>query len=228
MNQALKVNAGENESLEIAKNLSNLLKSHNLNVNQLAQELGIPMMTIRRLALGKTVNPRIATLKLIADYFNITVDSLLEWNNQEIIKNSQKAVPRFVPILTWETIKKIKTIKDLNLTNWKEWQPVSLGNKSAISTDAFALESKPSMYPRFPQETLFIIDPNIHPADGDIVLVKIKDSNEVTLRELTIDPPERLLHPLTAGSAVLSYSDKLHETIGVNTLTMLYNKRIHG
>jgi transcriptional regulator with XRE-family HTH domain len=229
MSQALKIKIEKKESLGIAETLNNLLKSHNLNVNQLAQELNIPMMTIRRLALGKTTDPRISTLKLIADYFNITIDSLIEWNNYEMIKNSREASPHFVPILTWDTVQNIKTIKELDLLNWKNWQPISLANNAfTIGANSFALESKPSMYPRFPQETLFIIDPNVHPADGDIVLVKIKGSNEITLRELTIDPPEWLLQPLTTGCAVLHYSENSHKIIGINTLTILYNRRLHG
>lgn len=229
MSQALKIKIEKNESLGIAETLNNLLKSHNLNVNQLAQELNIPMMTIRRLVLGKTTDPRISTLKLIADYFNITIDSLIEWNNYEMIKSSREASPHFVPILTWDTVQNIKTIKELDLSNWKNWQPISLANNAfTIGANSFALESKPSMYPRFPQETLFIIDPNVHPADGDTVLVKIKESNEITLRELTIDPPEWLLQPLTTGSAVLHYSEIAHKIIGVNTLTILYNRRLHG
>lgn len=223
---ALKISSAKDEP-KITENLHNLMRNRNMNVNQLAQELGVPMMTIRRLILGQTTDPRISTLKLIANYFNVTVDSLMEENNQTIIKNSKKTTPQFIPIITWEIAKNIKSIKELDLIEWKEWQPISLGVEDAIGENAFALESRPSMYPRFPQETIFIIDPNVNPTDGDVVLVKIKENDEVTLRELIIDPPDWLLQPITSGSNILHYSKNDHEIIGVNLLTMLYNRRLY-
>lgn len=61
----------------IAKNLSELLKKHCLKTNQLAHHLGLPTMTIRRLLSGETGDPRISTLKCIADYFDVAVDVLI-------------------------------------------------------------------------------------------------------------------------------------------------------
>ncbi len=216
------------EFQKIANNLSNLLKARNISINQLADEVGLPMMTIRRLTLGKTIDPRVSTLKLIADYFNITVDSLLVKSNQTLIGTSKKALPFFVPIIPWEIAEKIKTIKELDLINWKEWQPISLNVEGMIGSNSFALESRPSMYPRFPQETLFVIDPDVTPNDGDIVLVKIKENNEITLRELRIDPPDWLLQPITIGSNTIPYVKNNHKIIGINLLTILYNKRIYS
>lgn len=212
---------------KLAENLRALLKSRNLNANQLAQILGIPMMTIRRLLSGETSDPRISTLKLVADYFDISVDSLIEGNDHTVIKFLEKTKPHWVPTLDWDTVKKITTINDLDLSKWKQWQSVNLGERDIISKNAFALESRPSMYPRFPQGTIFIIDPDVIPTDGDIVLIKLKENNELTLRELTIDPPEWKLHPIVSGSSTLQFSKKEHEIAGVNLLTILYNRRIY-
>jgi transcriptional regulator with XRE-family HTH domain len=215
-------------SQKLAENLRVLLKSHNLNANQLAQILGIPMMTIRRLLSGETTDPRISTLKLVADHFNISIDSLIDGDNQTIIKSLKKTKPHFIPILDWDTTAKISTLNELDLSKWKEWQSISLNEKDIISKNAFALESRPSMYPRFPQGTIFLIDPDTPPTDGDVVLVKLKKNNELTLRELAIDPPEWQLHPVVLGSNILHYSEQNHKIVGVNLLTMLYNRKING
>jgi transcriptional regulator with XRE-family HTH domain len=90
---------------KLAENLGALLKSHHLNPNQLAQVLGIPMMTIRRLLLGETTDPRISTLKLIADYFKVSIDFLIEGDEQSISNSRIKSKLHFVPKLSWDIVK---------------------------------------------------------------------------------------------------------------------------
>lgn len=214
-------------SLKLSEKLRMLLNERNLSVIQFAQELKIPEMTVRRLLSGETTDPRISTLKLVADYFGIAVDYLLDENTHLPLNAATNSRPVFVPVLTWEAAEKINSIKELDLTKWKNWQPVSLNEQNAISKSAFALESRPSMYPRFPQETLFILDPEVDPADGDIVLVKIKKNNELTIRELSINPPEWRLQSIVPGYSALNYDQQEHFIIGVNLLTLLYNRRIY-
>jgi transcriptional regulator with XRE-family HTH domain len=62
------------------------------------------MMTIRRLLSGETTDPRISTLKLIADYFGVSIDSLIEKGNLAASSNFGKARPLFVPKLNWGSL----------------------------------------------------------------------------------------------------------------------------
>lgn len=213
------------ESEYIAQNLSSLLKKNNLNANQLAQILNIPMMTIRRLLSGETTDPRISTLKLIANHFNVSIDSIITEHEQRATIGSMQSKPHFVPILSWDVAERIESLNDIDLNTWENWQSIAIGIQEKISKNAFALESRPSMYPRFPQGTVFIIDPDESATDGDIVLVKIKKRNELTLRNLVIDAPEWQLHPVIAGSSIINFSHSDHKLIGVNLLMMLYNRR---
>lgn len=106
------------------------------------------------------------------------------------------------------------------------WIPVTIGKDENISTHSFALESRPSMYPRFQQGTIFILDPELTPSDGDLVLVNLRENNELTLRELFIDPPEWQLHPVNQGSSILNYAPKKdHEIVAVVFLTVFYNRK---
>lgn len=211
---------------QMALNLQALLQNHRLTTSQLAQNLGVPMMTIRRLLSGETADPRISTLKLVADYFKIPVDSLLAENHPIFIHSSMNMKPHFVPVISWSQAGEIASLDDLDLTQWKEWHPITLNEDKMISKQSYALESRPSMHPRFPRGTLFIIDPEFRPNDGDLVLVKIKKNNQLTLRELTIDPPEWHLHPIVSESNPLQYSEKNYAIIGVVVLTLFYNRNI--
>lgn len=216
----------ERSELQTAKNLQALLKQHHLSVSQLAQRLGIPMMTIRRLLLGETADPRISTLKLVADYFKIPVDTLVANHHPNFIHSSMNTKPHFVPVLSWVQAAEMSSVEDFDLSQWKEWHPITLSEGKVISNKTYALESRPSMHRRFPRGTLFIIDPEFRPNDGDLVLVKIKKNNELTLRELTIDPPEWHLYPIVSESNRLQYSEKNYNIVGVVVLTLFYNRKL--
>ncbi len=172
---------------------------------------------------GETSDPRISTLKSISDYFNVSIDALIEPNTMapnEFI-NQSKLV--FLPVFDWESAKN----KDkLDLTQWQTWIPVTIGKNEKISPNAFALDSRPSMYPRFLPGTIFILDPDLTPMDGDLVLVNLRDNNELTLRELSIDPPDWRLHPVTQSTATLNYSKESHEIIAIVFLTLFHNRKM--
>jgi len=212
----------------IAENISTLLKKNNLNANQLAQILGIPMMTIRRIMSGETEDPRVSTLKIIADYFNVSIDLLIGDNRNSILTPIKKIKAHLVPKITWEDLINFNSDIEIDLTDWSAWQSLSLNENDTISKKSFALESRPSMYPRFPKGTIFIIDPNAKPTDGDIVLIRLKQNNEFTLKELIIDPPNWRLSPLVIDSGSINFNPEDHEIIGVSLVTMLYNAKING
>ena len=212
----------------IAENLSALLKQRNLNVNQLAQLIGIPMMTIRRLLSGETEDPRISTLKLIANYFNISIDSLINGASHNKILGSKGIKSYLIPKFTWVSLSRLNKTEILDINEWEEWESISLSEPHILSNESFALESRPSMYARFPKGTIFIIDPQALPTDGDIVLIKIKQNNEFTLKELIVDPPSWRLSSLVTDSSTIDFSEEDHEIVGVSLLTMLYNPKFNN
>ena len=225
-NQAKGIDKQKNKQKLIARNLSALLQKHHLNANQLANILGIPMMTVRRLISGETEDPRISTLKIIADYFQVSIDFLILEDQEDVIIANKKIKSFLLPKITWEKLPQFNSIEGMNLTDWKEWQSLSLNESDTISKKSFVIESRPSMCPRYPKGTLFVIEPNASPTDGDIVLVNIKENNEFTLRELIIDPPNWKLTSLIEDSAAINFSSTLHEIIGVSLITMLYNTKL--
>lgn len=209
----------------LARNLSMLLEIRGISENEIAQSLDIPVMTIRRIASGKTGDPRISTLKLIADYLNVSIDSLLEDNDKKPFNIMAKNKPQLLPLLDWKTAGTITSLKDVPLNLWKKWQPIFLGDNTALSENAFILESRPSMQPRFPIGTLFVIDPNEAPIDADIILVKMIPDGNLSLRELIIDSPRWQLQPIVTGSEPLFYDQSQHCILGVVIVSMLHTRK---
>lgn len=221
------LNLDQEQCVNISKNLNYLMKIRNLAENKVAQDLNIPVMTVRRLLSGETTDPRVFTLKTLADYLNVTIDTLISNDNIAPNKFFTGAKPIFLPIFDWESV---KNFSQINLAEWQHWVPITVGKEEMISGNGFAVESRPSMYPRYSLGTIFILDPNLIPTDGDLVLVNIIEDNELTLRELFIDPPEWKLNPLNPGSPILPFSKERHQIMAVVSLTIFHNrrKRHHG
>jgi transcriptional regulator with XRE-family HTH domain len=83
--KALKSNGQFVKKSIIAENLFALLKHNHLNASRLAQYLNLPVMTIRKLILGEIDNPRVSTLKKIADYLKVSIDLFVEENQKNTI-----------------------------------------------------------------------------------------------------------------------------------------------
>jgi transcriptional regulator with XRE-family HTH domain len=210
------------ESTQLAKNLNFLIKKAQLSEGDFARALDLPLTTIRRLTSGETGDPRISTLKIIADYFGITVDSLLEEQDDISVNCMAKNKPIFLPILNWSIISKIHSLQEFDLSIWKNWEPVTIKPNFSIGQNAFILESTTSMYPRYPHGTMFVIDPAINPADGDIILIKSKTSGDTSLKELRIEVPHRRLLPVIHGADSVLFSDDEYGVLGTVLLTLLY------
>ncbi len=183
------------ETLESTDDLTNtlhkLMNERNISEAELARRTNIPQPTLHKILSGKTGDPRASTLKSLADFFGVTIDMLLTGSSQSITSSTGKKT-QSIAILSWsECIDASKLIRSLNSTNWDNWITTEYP-----STNAYALTSKPSMEPRFPKGSTLIIDPNIKPEDGDLIVVHFPNTNESTMRELSIDGPTKLLIPI--------------------------------
>ncbi|WP_367608286.1 helix-turn-helix domain-containing protein [Legionella sp. W05-934-2] len=200
----------------LAKNLKRLLHENSINESILAKTLNIPYNTVKRLTSGITTDPRISTLQLIAQYFELSVDQLL--GNLDT-GNTQK-VATSVPLFDWSDISNPDFFSNLNLDTWSNWYPIPPISQSSFKSKAYAIKSRPSMQPRFPLGTVLVVDPEADYFDGDIVLVRIKDQVDISVREIVIDPPTHQLLSIVKNSSTLMFDKTQHEIIGVIMLTM--------
>lgn len=174
-------------------NIRALMKKSGFNEAELSRRTEIPQATVHKILAEKTVDPRASTLKSLADFFEISIDDLL-FGNPAAVK-SLVASAQALPVLSWkECINSNELISTLTPTNWKHWKVSEF-----LSKHAYVLISKPSMAPRFPRDTVLFIDPTVTPKDGDYVIVHYADTDEATIRELSIDGPDKLLLPMNSN-----------------------------
>ena len=210
----------------LSKNIAILMERDQITESELARALGLPYNTVKRLISGFTADPRISTLSMIAQYFNITLDALFgEEDPTKITIRSNDKTPRSVPILSWDDVSNKDFIQILDFKNWEHWQPIALASTDTLSDSAYALESRPSMHSRFPVGTVFIIDPKEKPIDGDLVLIRFKNNESVSLRDLIIDSPHWQLLSIAQNTPSINYDVKEHKIIGVVVLTILNTRK---
>lgn len=81
----------------IQRVMQQLLMRANLTANGLATKLNLPTPTVHRLLIGDVQDPRLSTMLLIADYFEITLEQLIgrhSLNKKSSLKHQKKTNTR--------------------------------------------------------------------------------------------------------------------------------------
>lgn len=193
MSQTMKLVSDNTENTLLIKNLRQLIQLKKINDAELSRQTKIPPATLNKILSGKTADPRISTLQILADYFEVSLDTLLYGASTPGHKI------RSVPIVSWSDCLNDKSFfNELSPSNWKDWITIEYNNPDNI----YGLKSKPSMEPRFPKGTILLINSDTQLRDGDLVVVNFKDANEATLRQLSIDGPDTLLLPIGPNASI--------------------------
>lgn len=208
----------------LADNILHLMEKKGVSDSDVARALGLPYNTIKRITSGETTDPKISTLSLIADFFHVGIDKLLAKDNEDAVSHSGQKTPALLPILSWHDLENPQLVHTINASNWTEWQPVALPDNYQLNEHSFAIETRKSMQPRFPQGTILIIDPAERPIDGDIVLIKILETNELALRELAIDPPIWQLLSINDNHEPTIYNENKYQIKGTVVFTILHSR----
>lgn len=87
-------------------NLNNLLKSHNMTRSDLGRALDIPISTINSWYNRSSDGVALKTLVAIADYFNVSLDYLV--NGEE--NNKEYHTPRQIAQFSSHEVKQLKRI----------------------------------------------------------------------------------------------------------------------
>lgn len=195
----------------LVTNLQQLMRERQINEAELSRQTAIPQPTLHKILSGKTSDPRISTLKILAEFFDVALDELYQANLGMTNKPLPKGIS--IPVISWsECLHAEKHIDSVTTNNCEQWIVIDKADHDYI----YGLVSKPSFEPFFPRGTILVIDSATEPTDGDLVIVHYPNTNEATLRELSIDGPTKQLSPINSASD----SDKLDESIKILGVVM--------
>lgn len=191
----------------LAVNLAEAMHQHGINEAELARRTHIPQPTLHKILAGRTEDPRFSTLQQLASFFKVTVDELVTGQSlKQVSENSVYAIP----VLSWrDCLKGQEYISGLTTKVWKQWLSVENAPHGAFGIGTTACSE-----PRFPRGTVLVIDPTIIPKDGDLVIAQYPDAEEATLRELSIDGPNKFLFSINPQITKDTF-DKSMKILGV-------------
>lgn len=132
----------------------------------------------------------------LATFFNTTVDYIVYGTKfEDKLITSMKRIP----ILSWVQAGSFTDSSESSVLNEAtNWMETSL----RVSDMAFALAVKgdsmtnPNGIPTIPEGSVVIVDPEMQPEHGKIVVARLDGTNEATIKKLVIDGPSKFLVPL--------------------------------
>ena len=183
----------QNTFKNLSERLAHALNSLSTSQSELARQIGVKPQVIQYLCANK-VNKSKFTYS-IADALGINGTWLATGNGTmlyeddpayQLLQEQQK-----IPLVEWTQLN--NHLPDTQPTQW-----ILTSTQHSIKTFAVKMNDK-SMWPRFDQNTLLIVDPSQMPTDQAFVLVYIAQQREVVLRELLIKENGKMLIPMNSA-----------------------------
>lgn len=203
----------------LVNNIRRLMAAKGLNEATLAKRTSIPQPTLHKILSGKTADPRVSTLKLISEFFNISLDAIIYTPPHEqfdLAINGARRQTKHIPIISWQQcVEANDFLSTLTPNNWEQWQTATVKSDQVV-----ALSTKASMEPKFPKGTLLLVDLNAKAVDGDLVVVHYPNTDETTIRKLSLDGPIKRLNALNNEHDSDILNDKIR-VVGVAIQAMM-------
>lgn len=147
----------------LAKNIRKLMSKHKISTSQLARKTGVNQPVIHRIMSGETVNPKIASLMPIAQFFGLKVDQLL----------SEKPL---APLPVYSTVPVLEKDQVFPFLADNFIPERTIVSDTALSPYAFSLVQEDiAMTPTFPIKSALIFDPQLSGPCYPFALIQHKE-----------------------------------------------------
>ena len=163
---------------------------------------------------GET-GPSSQYLPALAKVLRVSEDWLI---NGGLLKNDNAGFDNKIPIISEQQAYEWNEILSGNInTTFNEW--LNVGDDISSSSFAYKIKGDSMLNttgygPSIPEGSFIIIDPDIKPKSEDLVVARLKDTNNVTFKRLVIDGPNLYLMPLNQRYRPINI-ENLDDIIGV-------------
>lgn len=167
-------NLNSNELLKsqtetLGKNLEYLILIKKIDVRSISDKTGISITNLNNIR-RHSANPTLETLGTLANYFNLSVSDLIEKD----ISNAQNSKGYSLITIPLLEVDELNLLMESKIT--KEKIAISIpSHLRDMKRMAITLNNN-SFSPIYEKDTLFILNLDLNPQDGDIVVLKLHDS----------------------------------------------------
>jgi transcriptional regulator with XRE-family HTH domain len=197
----------------ISKNIGLLMEHFGIkNESQLAKLVGSPQTTINKLTSGVSVDPRISTLAPITEYFNISIDTLLQDN-----PNFEEIAQKFhnetnIPIIHLNELNEMfGDIVTLDHTNWPHWYPIRYNPDIN-----YAIQIKYNQLSQpFNDSCLLIVDENCKLKNNYYFIFKHLSSNTISIKKIHFENGEQWLLALQNDLPPTKFNESEWQSLGM-------------
>ncbi len=185
----------------LKNNLKYLIKKYNIDNETLAKCTGLSLATIASLRT-RSNNPTVLTLQMLADFFNLTIDELINHDcSQFDTINSAIKKNIVVPIINLDMVSQWPINADRILSESND-VVTTTGN---VSNFCYALRiDNEVLMPQYRKNTILIVDPNKKVADSNLVIVSF-NCQKPTYRQVFIDADTLYFKPLNPDFGSMQY-----------------------
>jgi transcriptional regulator with XRE-family HTH domain len=168
---------------DLAQNLHRLMSNARISSSELARRISVPSDTIKKIRTSKNTNPTLATLKPIANYFNITISQLIGECQGLInelpgtLDNDIKDGLCKIPVISWKDAPLWPNIKN----TIKSFYSILGHNLSKL---AYGVKIENGDYKAFEIGTVLVVDPEIKYTNNGYVLTHKLNQDTPTIKKL--------------------------------------------
>lgn len=204
----------------LGKKIKELRKALKATQLQVGKAVGVSHVTISQWEKDET-SPKGENLYKLAKVLKCEVETLLYGKEHAEHQNDTSlGLGNVIPAICRS--KKIPVISFVRAGAWTEvfdeFQPGFADEwrytTAKVGDRAFSLKvigdsmTNPSGFPSIPEGSYVVVDPDAEWSNGKVVVAKLSDSQEVTLKKLVIDGPNKYLVPLNPNYKPIIITEK--------------------
>lgn len=172
----------------LANNLRSLMSKFNIDSSELSKNTGIALTTINGLKKGSG-NPTFSTLYQLAEFFDISIGQLTEKNLAST--NNGTHIIHEIPLLS------LDELAEFLKNRHKYLNTISTQLDSIKAEKHYSIRiNNNAMSPLFEKGSIFVVAQDVHPHDGDIVLVQF-DNHPPCFRKIFLEGRSCFFKPIS-------------------------------
>ena len=187
---------------QLNERIKRLRKTLNLTQHQLAKAVGVSHVTIYQWEIGNSY-PKSKYVSALAKALRVSVEELLSESNSAAELEPGPPITGQVPMISW-----IQAGSWLEMAEEAKDFTTFYATTAKVGPQAFALRVIGDSMTSYtggksiPEGSLVIVDPDIAAENGKVVVARLDDSNEATLKQLVIDGGKKYLKPFNINYPV--------------------------